>query len=119
MDIRPQGPSASPTPSAVDSNVPAVQTKTAAPVQIVDPVQEPTPAPTAQQVKDAVKNINEAMRAQAQGVEFSVDAESEKMVVKVIDQETKEVLRQMPSEEALAIAKALDRAQGLLIRQKA
>lgn len=37
----------------------------------------------------------------------------------MIDRQTKEVLRQMPSEEALAIAHALDKLQGLMIKQKA
>ncbi|MFC6521248.1 flagellar protein FlaG [Undibacterium arcticum] len=40
-------------------------------------------------------------------------------MVKVVDQRTQEVIRQMPSPEALEIAKALDKMQGLLIRQKA
>jgi flagellar protein FlaG len=40
-------------------------------------------------------------------------------VVKVIDQQTKEVIRQVPTQEVLEISKAIDRAQGLLIRQQA
>jgi len=40
-------------------------------------------------------------------------------VVKVVDLETKEVIRQIPSPEVLEIAKAVDQLQGLLIRQKA
>ena len=41
------------------------------------------------------------------------------MIVKVMDNATKEVIRQIPSVEMLAIAKALDKIQGLLIKQKA
>jgi flagellar protein FlaG len=40
-------------------------------------------------------------------------------VVKVIDQNTQEVVRQIPSKEALEIAKSLDKMRGLLIRQTA
>jgi len=40
-------------------------------------------------------------------------------VVKVIDQETKEVLRQIPTKEALEIAKSFDTAKGFLISQSA
>ena len=40
-------------------------------------------------------------------------------MVKVVDQSTKEVIRQIPSEEMLAIAKALDSLKGLLVRQTA
>lgn len=67
----------------------------------------------------AVERINESLPPSSQGIEFAVDADSERVIVKVIDRETREVLRQMPTEEALEIAKALDRNQGLLIRQEA
>jgi flagellar protein FlaG len=40
-------------------------------------------------------------------------------VVKVIDTETKQVLRQLPSEESLEIAKNLNSMKGLLINSKA
>jgi flagellar protein FlaG len=75
--------------------------------------------PTAATLAKAVESINITMRAMAQGLEFTIDDDSKRLVVKVVDQQTKEVLRQMPSAEALEIAKALDRVQGLLIRQKA
>ena len=56
-------------------------------------------------------------------IEFTLDPDNEKLVVKVVDQDTRKVLRQIPSEEALQIAKAIDTAldkmHGVLIRQKA
>jgi flagellar protein FlaG len=70
---------------------------------------------TRAQVTDAVKKINDAMQASAQSLEFSIDEDSKHIVVKVIDQDTKEVVRQMPSKEALAIAKSIDKMRGLLI----
>lgn len=76
-------------------------------------------APTPALLNEAVRNINVTMRAMQQSLEFSVDDDSKRLIVKVVDQQTKEVIRQMPSAEALEIAKALDRVQGLLIRQKA
>lgn len=75
--------------------------------------------PDAQAVGQAVENINQAMKALSNRIEFSIDEDSKRQVVKVIDPDTKEVIRQMPSEEALAISKALDRLQGLLIKQEA
>ena len=71
------------------------------------------------QVDQAVKTINASLQRQHQGVEFTIDNDSNRSVVKVIDLETKQVLRQMPTQEALEIANALDRMQGLLIKQKA
>jgi flagellar protein FlaG len=77
------------------------------------------PAPTREQVEHAVKQINQSMRANDQALEFSIDEDSKETVVKIIDQKTKEVVRQIPSPEALDIAKSLDKMMGLLISQKA
>jgi flagellar protein FlaG len=68
---------------------------------------------------EAVNKINKSLQTAGQGVEFSVDDDSKRLVVKVVDTETHEVLRQMPSVEALEIAKALDHAKGMLIKQEA
>jgi flagellar protein FlaG len=70
-------------------------------------------------VSAAVKKINESLPTSAQSLQFSIDEDSKDIVVKVIDQNTKEVVRQIPSEEALDIAKSLDKMRGLLIRQTA
>jgi flagellar protein FlaG len=91
----------------------------AAPVQTVNAVQQPAQAPTPNQVKEAVDQINTALKAMAGGLQFSIDSDVHRTVVKVLDPQTQQVLRQMPSEDALEIAKALDRAQGLIIKQKA
>jgi len=71
------------------------------------------------QLDKAVEHINKSFEQASQGVEFSIDKETEIPVVKVVDRETREILRQMPSEEALAIARQIDRMQGLLIKQEA
>jgi flagellar protein FlaG len=72
-----------------------------------------------ERVAQALSTINATLKTLQQGVEFTIDEKSRRTVVKVIDQETKQVLRQMPSQEMLDIANALDRLQGLLIRQEA
>ena len=82
------------------------------------------PEPEAQPVSrkeldDAVKKINESLPPSARSLEFSVDDESKQTVVKIIDLSTKEVVRQIPTEEALEIAKSLDKALGRLITQTA
>ena len=84
------------------------------------PVAEPAaPAPGNAQLAQAVGHLNQTMKTRDSGLEFSIDEESHRTVVKVVDQQTKELIRQMPSAEVLEIAKALDRVQGLLINQKA
>ena len=77
------------------------------------------PAPSSAQVAQAIQHINKALQEQSRNLEFSIDADSQRTIVKVVDQKTGEVLRQIPTEEALEIAKALDQASGLLIRQQA
>lgn len=67
----------------------------------------------------AVNKLNEFVAPALQTVEFAIDEQSERMVVKVIDTETKKVLRQIPNDEVLAMSKTLDKLQGLVIRQTA
>lgn len=118
MDIRsvnggytpPSPPVADPAPAAA---------KPAAPVELVDAVRQPAAVPRQGNIGAAVKDLNKSLQAVAPGVEFSIDEDSQRTVVKIVDQETKEVLRQVPTEEVLELAKALDKLQGLLIQQKA
>src|SRR5471032_1561779 len=89
----------------------------AAPTDTVDAVKGAAPASALDQ---AVDKLNKSPQASAQGLEFSIDPDIKRTVVKLVDQNTKEVLRQIPSKEALAIADALDTtSKGLLIQQTA
>lgn len=73
--------------------------------------------PSRAQIDQAMQKMQDALPPVARNLQFSVDEETGRTVVKVIDPSTKEVIRQMPSEELLAIAKALDGMRGLLIKQ--
>lgn len=76
--------------------------------------------PSATQLKSAVDNINKIMKQADKGLEFSVDDSTKKTVIKVVDSTTGDVIRQFPSEDALAMTRTLDRIQqGLLLTQKA
>lgn len=97
----------------------AVSKENSAPVITSSAVQKPDAAPPEAQVNQAVKEINTALKNLSPNLEFSVDAESNRTIVKVMDLQTKQVLRQMPSAEAIEISKALDKLQGLLVKQKA
>lgn len=67
----------------------------------------------------AVKKLNDFVAPALQTIEFSLDQQSERMVVKVVDTASKKVLRQIPNEEVLAMSRTLDKLQGLVIRQTA
>lgn len=73
---------------------------------------------TKDQTVHAVEAINKTISNLSRGLEFIVDQDTHMTIVKVVDTQTQDVIRQIPSEEAVAIAKALDRIQGLLIRQQ-
>jgi flagellar protein FlaG len=121
IDMQIQSLGSSPTPKLDER--PAVVTGQAAvagrqPVPDM-PASVPESTPDREEVSAAVKKLNEAMPPSAQSLEFEIDEESKEVVVKIIDQNTREVVRQMPSKEALEMAKAIDKMQGLLIRQTA
>ena len=92
--------------------------KEPAPTNIQLPGQAP-PQPTSEQVAQAVQAVQKAVEPVAQDLQFSIDKETGKTIVSVVDSVTQEVIRQIPGEEIMAIAKAIDRMQGLLVRQKA
>lgn len=123
MEMRPIATS---TPAALHSSDKSIsgaeQSALSAPI-IAAPTnamatQPMAPAPSPGEIELAVKNINMALQKLSQNIVFSVDAESNRTIVKVIDRQTHEIIRQMPSAEALEISKALDRVQGLLLKQK-
>lgn len=69
------------------------------------------------QLESAVDNIQKFIAQSARDITFSIDQESGTLV-KVIDRNSKDVIRQIPSEEVLAISKALDKLQGLFVQDK-
>jgi flagellar protein FlaG len=94
----------------------------------VRPAQSPRPAavpaqavqaPSAASLMDAVARTRTAVREVASSLEFSVDGDTGKTVVRVVDASTQELIRQIPSEEMLSIARNMDRFEGLLIKSKA
>lgn len=68
---------------------------------------------------NAVASINRYLRDSDRDVQFDIDQSTGKTVVRVVDASTHEVIRQMPSEETLAIARAISRMSGLLLNEQA
>jgi flagellar protein FlaG len=87
--------------------------------------EKPAEQVTPKQLGEAVERINQFVNAEMRTLNFSVDENSGKAVVKVIDFETKDVIRQIPGDEVLRMASAIKRLQedlgsatGLLIDSK-
>jgi flagellar protein FlaG len=102
-----------------ERQVPSEQAVKPATTSDVLKAQEKSQQDSQKDLSSAVKTANKFMQALAQNLQFSIDKDTEKVVVKLVDNSTKEVVKQIPSEEMLAIAKALDKLQGLLVKEKA
>lgn len=92
------------------------------------PASIPLPVPTGGQVSPevfvpepplnlarALEEIAAHAASSGAAVDFQIDDDSGRVIVRVIDRSDGTVLRQMPSEEALRIARALSRSEGHLI----
>ncbi len=125
MDISSIGNNAQSAPLIAERTIPtttgsiAAQKHAITPTQTVDAVTATKVTPSIAQLNKAVSDINKTIQSLSPGIEFTVDKESDRVVVKIIDQQTNEVLRQIPTEEALEISKSLGKLQGLLIKQQA
>lgn len=74
----------------------------------------------AEQIRSAVENINQALKQSNRNLEFSIDESTNKQVFKLKDAETGDVIRQYPTEEMLAVSRAIGQIQqGLLLKQEA
>jgi flagellar protein FlaG len=66
------------------------------------------------QVDAIVKELNEAMRIINTSITFSVDKPTGKTVIRVMDADTKQVIRQIPSEEMMRVAERITQLLGVL-----
>ncbi|MCP4492702.1 MAG: flagellar protein FlaG [Gammaproteobacteria bacterium] len=68
----------------------------------------------AQQLEDSVSQLNELVQSVQRDLRFSIDEFSGDTVIQVLDTKTEEVIRQIPSEEVLALAKNIEIMKGVL-----
>ena len=62
---------------------------------------EPAPAPTPDRVEQAVQQIQSYLNDNQRQLQFQVDSSSGRTIVRVVNPETSELIRQIPSEEML------------------
>jgi flagellar protein FlaG len=112
-----------PQPAATQGDAPqvAMPTRAAAPVEVSAPASPPPQQPSREEVQQAVEAVRKSISQSASNnLQFSVDSETQQTIVRVTDIQTGELIRQIPSEEMVELAKALDRMQqGILLRQQA
>lgn len=95
------------------------------------PAPAPTPAgsPAVTETGNAVRQAVDEAAAQIKKflqsspapatLEFTVDEDSGRVLLRILDAQTKQIIRQLPPDEVLAVARAMDRFQGILLSIKA
>jgi len=75
--------------------------------------------PTREAVAKAAEQIQSFVKEMGRNLDFSVDATTGYNVVRVVNPETNEIIRQLPSEELLKIARSMESWNSVLVSQKA
>lgn len=73
---------------------------------------------TSRRIKNAVDHANKTMRHAKTKCEFSYHEETKRVSVKVIDEETEEVIREIPPEETLEMLSKMWELAGLMVDEK-
>ena len=101
---------------------PAVKAKeTAAPAPAPEPVHAPRidPQQLHRQLEEAVAELNKQMEHTGRALGFSIDDAlgQGRSIVKVVNKDTGELVRQIPSEDIVRVAHSIESLKGLLYNQ--
>lgn len=75
--------------------------------------------PARQPVEEAVSSIKEFAQSIQRNLNFALDDSSGRVVIKVTDGMSGDVIRQIPSEDALRLAESLEEVRSLLFKAEA
>lgn len=73
--------------------------------------------PSRDELVEPIQRINEVMRNY--GVQFELGEEESRVVTRIVDRESGDVIRQIPSEEVLRVAERLGEVSGRLLSLEA
>ena len=73
---------------------------------------------TLEEIETAVHELNDRVAKQELNVAFGVDEKSGRIIVKISDNKTGELIRQVPSEETLRFAQNVKKGIGVLVDSK-
>jgi len=74
---------------------------------------------TVERLERATAQLNEFMRQGQRSLNFSVDQQSNEVIVRVVDKTTGDLVRQIPTPEALKIAEHIEGVVGVLFNRQA
>jgi flagellar protein FlaG len=75
--------------------------------------------PSAEEIKKGLEAINTQLRSLNSSLQFTVDKGTDDVVVKIVDNDTGKVIRQIPSDDVLRIREHLKEKSGLIVKEKA
>lgn len=86
---------------------------------VVAPAVQPSEAAKEESGREAeaIGELVDVLRTTAVSLRFEIDESTHRVITKVIDKQTGELIRQMPTVEVLRIARAIDKLQGLFVSQ--
>lgn len=84
------------------------------PEQSAEPRPVPKQALSVPDMKEVAKELNVVMESMGTSLTFSVDGATKRTIVKVLNTQTHEVVRQIPSEEMLAMSRRITELLGVL-----
>lgn len=67
---------------------------------------------TGKPLEQALEDVNSSLKAWSTGMRFDIDPDAQRVVVSIIDSESGEVLRTVPSDAVIKIAKMIVQLQG-------
>lgn len=77
---------------------------------------QPTPA-THDEVVHAIQSISKELRQAGDQLQMSVDSDLDRVIVKIVNSQSGQVIRQIPAEELINLAKQLKHLNGLLVEK--
>lgn len=111
----PQGGNAALAPPASQAQAAApVSANAGAATPAVAPAPRVDPAELQKKLEEAVARLNEQMQANGRKLGFSVDDRLNKQIVRVMNKETGEVVRQIPNEVVIRVANSIEDLKGVL-----
>jgi flagellar protein FlaG len=69
-------------------------------------------------IEQTIAKIREAIGPANASLKIEIDPDSDRIIVKVLDDQSGELIRQIPSQEMVEIAKRLDTMQGIFITKR-
>jgi flagellar protein FlaG len=87
--------------------------------KVIPDIQVGMDVPSLEELTGAVNQLNGYLEETQRGLRFSIDDNSGRTIVRVVDTETDEVIRQIPSEEMLVLIRHFTEMTGKILDEVA